>query len=49
MTYRLEECPHCQDKHSIVYNGTRSSRITYLDTAGQVCYLTMKKQHCRVS
>lgn len=47
LTYPLEECPHCQDKHSIVYNGTRSSRITYLDTAGQACYLIMKKQRYR--
>lgn len=47
LTYPLEQCPHCQDKHSIVCNGTRSSRITYLDTAGQACYLIMKKQRYR--
>ena len=47
LTYPLEQCPHCQDYHSIVCNGTRSSRITYLDTAGQACYLIMKKQRYR--
>lgn len=49
LTYPIDTCPYCHSKGCTVKNGTRSSRITYLETAGQACYLLLKKQRflCR--
>ncbi|MGF3073712.1 transposase family protein [Facklamia sp. P13069] len=44
MTYPVDSCLCCQKEGVVVKNGTRSSRITYLESAGQACYLLFKKQ-----
>ena len=47
LSYTINRCPCCEAKDTIVKNGTRTSRITYLDVCGQPCYLLMKKQRYR--
>lgn len=47
LTYSMDECPNCGDKQSIVRNGTRQSKITYLESSGAACYLLMNKQRYR--
>lgn len=44
LTYPVSTCPCCQKEGEIVKNGMRTSKITYLETAGQSCYLLLKKQ-----
>ena len=52
LTYLVSTCPCCHTKGTVVKNGTRMSKITYLESAGQPCYLCLKKQrylckHCQ--
>ena len=47
LSYTINRCPCCEAKSTMVKNGTRTSRITYLDVCGQPCYLLMKKQRYR--
>ena len=47
LSYPIDYCSCCETKDTMVKNGTRTSRITYLDVCGQPCYLLMKKQRYR--
>lgn len=51
LTYPIHTCPCCHSEGTVVKNGTRTSKITYLESFGQPCYLLLKKQrylgrHC---
>ena len=49
LTYPIHSCPCCHSEGTVVKNGTRTSKITYLESAGQPCYLLLNKQRylCR--
>ena len=44
LTYPVHTCPCCHSEGTVVKNGTRTSKDTYLESAGQSCYFLLKKQ-----
>lgn len=44
LTYEVDQCPQCSACGSVVKNGKRVSKLTWLNSGGQECYLHLKKQ-----
>ena len=44
LTYPVHTCPKCHHEGCVVKNGFRTSKVTYLESAGQASYLILNKQ-----